>query len=108
MKNGSASVGMSLIRRAAAHTPERLQLDKSNSRTGDRRPYGRGGFVPGRVGSSRDERTGNGQRDPSGCLGGQFISRTVPVRPTCLEHSQPVCAGRKCSIFLFDRMIHTL
>ena len=25
-----------------------------------------------------------------------------------LEHLQPDCAGRKCSILLFDRMIHKL
>jgi hypothetical protein len=24
------------------------------------------------------------------------------------EHFQPDCAGRKCSVLLFDRMIHTL
>jgi hypothetical protein len=25
-----------------------------------------------------------------------------------IEHFQPDCAGRKCYILLFDRMIHTL
>jgi hypothetical protein len=30
------------------------------------------------------------------------------VRAPCPEHFQPDRAGRKCSILLFDRMIHTL
>jgi hypothetical protein len=43
-------------------------------------------------------------------LASGVISRAVPVRLMLpwLENFQPDCAGRECSSFLFDRMIHTL